>query len=77
MKTHEAVGRWAATSSPTSTRRSTRPAGSRCRSRPGVKLHDLLTVNLSAGTIDHVINDTGAPVNNDAIGVPSYVVSFP
>ncbi len=45
--------------------------------RPGIQLHDLLTVNLSAGTIDHVVNDTGAPVNNDAIGVPSYVVSFP
>jgi hypothetical protein len=44
---------------------------------PGVKFHDLLTVNLSAGTIDHVINDTGAPVSNAAIGVPSYVVSFP
>ncbi|WP_432829975.1 adenylyl cyclase [Dactylosporangium sp. CA-092794] len=45
--------------------------------RPGVKLHDVLTVNLSAGTIDHVVNDTGAPVNNDAIGVPSYVTSYP
>jgi hypothetical protein len=44
---------------------------------PGVQLHDLLTVNLSAGTIDHVINDTGAPVSNAAIGVPSYVVSYP
>jgi hypothetical protein len=44
---------------------------------PGVRLHDLLTVNLSAGTIDHVVNDTGDPVSNAAIGVPSYVVSFP
>jgi hypothetical protein len=44
---------------------------------PGVKLHDLLTVNLSAGTIDHVVNDTGAPVTTAAIGVPSYVVSYP
>jgi hypothetical protein len=44
---------------------------------PGVRLHDVLTVNLSAGTIDHVVNDTGAPVNNDAIGVPSYLVSYP
>jgi hypothetical protein len=44
---------------------------------PGVQMHDLLTVNLSAGTIDHVINDTGAPVSNAAIGVPSYVVSYP
>jgi len=44
---------------------------------PGVKMHDLLTVNLSAGTIDHVINDTGAPVSNAAIGVPSFLVSYP
>ncbi len=45
--------------------------------RPNVRLHDILTVNLSAGTIDHVVNDTGAPVNSAAIGVPSYVLSFP
>jgi hypothetical protein len=44
---------------------------------PGVRMHHLLTVNLSAGTIDHVVNDTGAPVTTDAIGVPSNVVSFP
>ncbi|OLB65624.1 MAG: adenylyl cyclase [Actinobacteria bacterium 13_2_20CM_2_72_6] len=44
---------------------------------PGVTLHDLLTVNLSAGTIDHVVNDTGAPVTTAAVGVPSYVVSYP
>jgi hypothetical protein len=44
---------------------------------PGVRMHDLLTVNLSAGTIDHVINDTGAPATTAAIGVPSYVVSYP
>jgi hypothetical protein len=45
--------------------------------RPGVRLHDLLTVNLSAGTIDHVVNDTGAPVTTAAVGAPSYVVSYP
>jgi hypothetical protein len=44
---------------------------------PGVKLHDLLTVELGAGTIDHVINDTGAPVTSAAIGVPSDVVDYP
>ena len=33
--------------------------------------------HLSAGTIDHVVNDTGAPATTDAIGVPSFVVSFP
>jgi hypothetical protein len=44
---------------------------------PGIEMHHLLTVNLSAGTIDHVVNDTGAPATTDAIGVPSFVVSFP
>ena len=44
--------------------------------RPGVKLHSLLTVNLGAGTIDHVVNDTGDPVSNANTGSPSYVVSF-
>jgi hypothetical protein len=45
--------------------------------RPGVRFHDLLTVSLNhAGTIDHVINDTGAPVTPDFQG-PSTVVSYP
>jgi hypothetical protein len=43
---------------------------------PGVKIHDVLTVQLGAGTLDHVINDTGAPVTSAAVGVPSYVTSF-
>ena len=44
--------------------------------KPGVRLHDIMTVNLGAGTIDHVVNDTGAPVNSDAVGVGSYIVEF-
>jgi hypothetical protein len=45
--------------------------------RAGVRFHDLLTVSLNhAGTIDHVINDTGAPVTPDIQG-PSTVVSYP
>jgi hypothetical protein len=36
-----------------------------------------MTVNLAAGTIDHVVNDTGAPASTANIGVPSYVVEFP
>jgi hypothetical protein len=44
---------------------------------PGVRMHDLLTVNLGAGTIDHVVNVTGDPVTKAAIGVSSYVVSYP
>ncbi len=43
---------------------------------PGVKLRGLLTVNLGAGTLDHVVNDTGDPVTADAAGTPSYVVNF-
>ena len=41
---------------------------------PGVKLHDLLTVQLGAGTLDHVVNDTGAPVSstNQVTNVVSY-----
>lgn len=45
--------------------------------RPGVRLHDLLTVSLNgAGTIDHVVNDTGAAVTPTYQG-PSTVVSYP
>ena len=43
----------------------------------GVKMHHLLTVNLSAGTIDHVINDIGAQADNTNIGSPRYVLEFP
>jgi hypothetical protein len=44
---------------------------------PGVRLHHVLTVNLSAGTIDHVVNDTGAPVDNSNTGQPSFIAEFP
>ena len=43
---------------------------------PGVKLHDILTVSITnAGTIDHVVNDIGAPT--DANTSPSNVVEYP
>jgi hypothetical protein len=45
--------------------------------RPGVRLHHVMTVNLGAGTIDHVVNGTGAPVDNSNTGTPSYVVEHP
>jgi hypothetical protein len=45
--------------------------------KPGIQLHDLLTVNLGAGTLDHVVNDTGAPATTAAIGTPVYVVTAP
>ena len=44
---------------------------------PGVRMHDLLTVSLSAGTLDHVVNDTGAPVVPAKYPTTSYVVSYP
>jgi hypothetical protein len=46
---------------------------------PGVRLHHLLTVSLNnAGTIDHVVNDTGAPVEPSPGGsTTSYVGSYP
>ncbi len=44
---------------------------------PGVQLHDIFTRFLSGmGGIDHVVNDTGAPVTADNPG-PSNVVSYP
>ena len=46
-------------------------------SRPGIQLHHVMTVNLSAGTIRHVVNTTGAQVDNTNTGVPSYLVSYP
>jgi hypothetical protein len=44
---------------------------------PGVKLHDILTVSLGGvGTIDHVVNDTGAAAQGSAT-IPVNIVSFP
>jgi hypothetical protein len=44
---------------------------------PGVRLHHLLTVNLGAGTIRHVVNDVGAQVDTSVIGKPAFVVDYP
>ncbi|MFL6165028.1 MAG: adenylyl cyclase [Ornithinibacter sp.] len=44
---------------------------------PGVRLHHLLTVNLGAGTIRHVVNDVGAQVDTSAVGEPAFVVDYP
>ena len=43
---------------------------------PGVRLHHLLTVQLLAGLIDHVINDTG-DVTPGPVAAPSLVMHFP
>jgi hypothetical protein len=45
--------------------------------RPGVRLHHIMTVNLSAGTIDHVVNGLGDPADTTRIGAPVYVVEYP
>jgi hypothetical protein len=44
---------------------------------PGVHLHHVMTVNLGAGTIDHVVNGLGDPADVTKIGVPVYVVDYP
>jgi hypothetical protein len=45
--------------------------------RPGVKLHHIMTVNLSAGVIDHVVNGVGDPADTTKVGAPVYVVDYP
>ncbi|GAA2599680.1 RICIN domain-containing protein [Dactylosporangium fulvum] len=45
--------------------------------RPGVKLHHIMTVNLSAGTIDHVVNGVGDAADMTKIGAPVYLAEYP
>jgi hypothetical protein len=42
--------------------------------RPAAPRHD---VNLSAGTIDHVVNGVVGPADVTRIGAPVYVVDYP
>ena len=44
---------------------------------PGVRLHHLLTVNLDAGTLDHVVNGVGAAADTSKVGIPVYVEDYP
>ncbi|WP_241245879.1 glycoside hydrolase family 55 protein [Microbacterium sp. 4R-513] len=44
---------------------------------PGVKLHHIMTVNLSAGTILHVVNGVGGTADTTKVGVPQYIVDYP
>ncbi|HVQ95770.1 MAG TPA: hypothetical protein VMU51_32395 [Mycobacteriales bacterium] len=44
---------------------------------PGVRLHHIMTVNLSAGTIDHVVNGVGGPADTSRIGVPVFIGDHP
>lgn len=45
--------------------------------RAGVRLHHVMTVNLEAGSIEHVVNGVGDRVDSDAPGAPSFVVDYP
>jgi hypothetical protein len=45
--------------------------------RPGVKLHHIMTVNLSAGIIDHVVNGVGAAADTTKIGQPVFITDYP
>ncbi|WP_367128822.1 hypothetical protein [Saccharothrix sp. HUAS TT1] len=44
---------------------------------PGVKLHHIMTVNLSAGVIDHVVNGVGGPADMTNTGAPVYIAEYP
>ena len=44
---------------------------------PGVRLHHIMTVNLSAGTVDHVVNGVGDAADTTRVGAPVYIVDFP
>jgi hypothetical protein len=44
---------------------------------PGVRLHHVMTVNLSAGTIDHVVNGVGVAADVTRIGSPVFVADYP
>ncbi|MEU1973678.1 glycosyl hydrolase family 28-related protein [Microbacterium sp. NPDC019599] len=44
---------------------------------PGVKLHHIMTVNLSAGTINHVVNGVGGAADMAHVGAPVFIVDYP
>ncbi|WP_084079058.1 glycosyl hydrolase family 28-related protein [Demequina sp. NBRC 110057] len=44
---------------------------------PGVTLHHIMTVNLSAGTINHVVNGVGDAVPPATSGAPEYLADYP
>ncbi|WP_430867633.1 adenylyl cyclase [Demequina aurantiaca] len=43
----------------------------------GVLLQHIMTVNLSAGTIEHVVNGVGGAATVDNTGTPQFVVDYP
>ncbi|MFE3783993.1 hypothetical protein ACFXPA_38130 [Amycolatopsis sp. NPDC059090] len=44
---------------------------------PGVRMHHIMTVNLGAGTIDHVVNGVGGPAETTSVGAPVDIVDYP
>ncbi|WP_235007883.1 glycoside hydrolase family 55 protein [Microbacterium timonense] len=44
---------------------------------PGVRLHHIMTVNLSAGTVQHVVNGVGGQADNTNTGTPQFIVDYP
>ncbi|MBP2325066.1 hypothetical protein JOF56_005451 [Kibdelosporangium banguiense] len=44
---------------------------------PGVKLRHIMTVNLGAGTIDHVVNGVGDAADTTKVGQPVYIKEYP
>jgi hypothetical protein len=44
---------------------------------PGVQLRHVMTVNLGAGTIDHVVNGVGGAADVTRIGAPVYITDYP
>jgi hypothetical protein len=44
---------------------------------PGVQLHHIMTVNLGAGTLDHVVNGVGGPADTTRVGSPVYINDYP
>ncbi|MEV0900861.1 glycosyl hydrolase family 28-related protein [Actinoplanes sp. NPDC049802] len=44
---------------------------------PGVKLHHIMTVNLSAGIIDHVVNGVGEAADTTKVGQPVFMTDYP
>ena len=45
--------------------------------KPGVQLHHIMTVNLSAGTVQHVVNGVGGQADSTNTGTPQFVVDYP
>ena len=44
---------------------------------PGVTLHHIMTVNLNAGTVDHVVNGVGEAADTTRVGIPVYILDYP